>query len=108
MHGGNQSRALAVALLPQVIASPTALYPVAVGIGTYLLSGSFVLYNRILGPHFRVLTRVCSGVTNRIWSFSEEHTMAEVKLYHSGRLQTGNQRHRFESGFTVLMVFIGF
>ena len=44
--------ALAVALLPQVIESPTALYPVAVCIGTSLLSGSFVLYNRVLRPHF--------------------------------------------------------
>jgi hypothetical protein len=44
--------ALAVALLPQVIDSPTALYPVAVGIGTSLLSGLFVLYNRVLRPHF--------------------------------------------------------
>ena len=46
--------ALAVALLPQVIDSPTALYPVAVGIGTSLLSGSFVLYNRVLRPYFDV------------------------------------------------------
>ena len=44
--------ALAVALLPQVIDSPTALYPIAVGIGTSLLSGLFVLYNRVLRPHF--------------------------------------------------------
>jgi hypothetical protein len=44
--------ALAVALLPQVIDSPTALYPVAVGIGTSLLSGLFVLYNRLLRSHF--------------------------------------------------------
>jgi hypothetical protein len=44
--------ALAVALLPQVIDSPTVLYPVAVGIGTSLLSGSFVLYNRFLRPYF--------------------------------------------------------
>jgi len=44
--------ALAVALLPQVIDSPTMLYPVAVGIGTSLLSGSFVLYNRFLRPYF--------------------------------------------------------
>ena len=44
--------ALAVALLPQVIESPTALYPVAVGIGTSLLSGSFVLYSRVLRPYF--------------------------------------------------------
>jgi hypothetical protein len=34
--------------------------------------------------------------------------MSEVKLYHSGRLQTGNRRHRFEPSFTMLMVFIGF
>jgi hypothetical protein len=44
--------ALAVALLPQVIDSPTALYPVAVGIGTSLLSGSFVLFSRVLSPYF--------------------------------------------------------
>jgi hypothetical protein len=44
--------ALAVALLPQVIDAPTALYPVAVVIGTSLLSGSFVLYNRVLRPYF--------------------------------------------------------
>jgi len=44
--------ALAVALLPQVIDAPTALYPVAVGIGTSLLSGSFVLYSRVLRPYF--------------------------------------------------------
>jgi hypothetical protein len=44
--------ALAVALLPQVIDSPTALYPVAVGIGTSLLSGLFVLYSRVLRPYF--------------------------------------------------------
>jgi len=44
--------ALAVALLPQVIDSPTMLYPVAVGIGTSLLSGSFVFYRRVLSPHF--------------------------------------------------------
>ncbi|HKN02019.1 MAG TPA: hypothetical protein VJX23_15995 [Candidatus Binataceae bacterium] len=44
--------ALVVALLPQVIDSPTALYAVAVGIGTSLLSGSFVLYNRVLRPYF--------------------------------------------------------
>ena len=43
--------ALAVALLPQVIDSPTISYPVAVAIGTSLLSGSFVLYNRILGAN---------------------------------------------------------
>src|SRR5271156_445821 len=47
--------ALAVALLPQVIDSPTMLYPVAVGIGTSLLSGSFVLYNRFLRPYFGYL-----------------------------------------------------
>ena len=46
------SPALAVALLPKVIDSPTALYPVAVGIGTSILSGLFVLYGRVLGPHF--------------------------------------------------------
>jgi len=44
--------ALAVGLLPQVIGSPTALYPVAVGIGTSLLSGSFVFYNRVLRQYF--------------------------------------------------------
>ena len=44
--------ALAVALLPQVIDSPTALYPVAVGIGTSLLSGSFVFYSRVLRRYF--------------------------------------------------------
>ncbi|HXM14103.1 MAG TPA: hypothetical protein VN933_02605 [Candidatus Eremiobacteraceae bacterium] len=44
--------ALAVALLPQVIDSPTVLYPVAVAIGTSLLSGSFVLYSRVLRPRF--------------------------------------------------------
>ena len=44
--------ALAVALLPQVIDFPTVLYPVAVGIGTSLLSGSFVFYSRVLSPHF--------------------------------------------------------
>jgi len=44
--------ALAVALPPQVIDSPTALYPVAVGIGTSVLSGSFVLRDRVLRPHF--------------------------------------------------------
>jgi hypothetical protein len=44
--------ALAVALLPQVIDSPTMLYPVAVGLGTSLLSGLFVLYSRVLLPHF--------------------------------------------------------
>jgi hypothetical protein len=42
--------ALAVALLPQVIDQPTMLYPVAVTIGTSLLSGSFVLYSRLLHP----------------------------------------------------------
>ena len=40
--------ALAVALLPQVIDSPTMLYPVAVGIGTSMLSGAFVLYSRVI------------------------------------------------------------
>ena len=44
--------ALAVALLPQVIDSPTVLYPVAVGIGTSLLSGSFAFYSRVLRPRF--------------------------------------------------------
>jgi hypothetical protein len=44
--------ALAVALLPQVIESPTVMYPVAVAIGTSLLSGSFELYRRVLRPRF--------------------------------------------------------
>jgi len=39
--------ALAVALLPQVMGSPTILYPVAVGIGTSLMAVSFALYSRI-------------------------------------------------------------
>ena len=44
--------ALAVAFLPQAIDSPKSLYPVAVGIGTSLLTGSFVLCDRVLRPHF--------------------------------------------------------
>jgi len=44
--------ALAVALLPQVIDSPTMLYPVAVGIGTSMLSGAFVLYSRVIRQYF--------------------------------------------------------
>ncbi len=56
--------ALAVALLPQVIDSPTALYPVAVGVGTSLLSGSFVLYQRVLRPYFEPsLTTVLGNPT---------------------------------------------
>lgn len=43
--------ALAVALLPQVIDSPTMLYPVAVGIGTSMLSAAFVLYSRVIRQH---------------------------------------------------------
>jgi hypothetical protein len=43
--------ALAVALLPQVIDSPTMMYPVAVGIGTSMLSGAFVFYSRVLRQH---------------------------------------------------------
>jgi hypothetical protein len=42
--------ALAVALLPQVMDSPTILYPVAVGIGTSLMTGSFALYSRFARP----------------------------------------------------------
>ncbi len=38
--------ALAVALLPQVMDSPTILYPLAVGIGTSLMTASFALYSR--------------------------------------------------------------
>ncbi|HUA36191.1 MAG TPA: hypothetical protein VMA09_21465 [Candidatus Binataceae bacterium] len=38
--------ALAVALLPQVMEAPTILYPLSVGVGTSLLSGSFVLYQQ--------------------------------------------------------------
>jgi hypothetical protein len=39
--------ALAVALLPQVMESPTMLYPLSVGIGTSLLSGSFIVYQKL-------------------------------------------------------------
>lgn len=39
--------ALAVALLPQVMDAPTILYPVSVGIGTSMLSASYVLYQRL-------------------------------------------------------------
>jgi hypothetical protein len=42
--------ALAVALLPQVMNSPTLLYPVAVGIGTSLMTASFALYARFARP----------------------------------------------------------
>lgn len=42
--------ALAVALLPQVMQSPTMLYPVAVGIGTSLMTASFALYSRFARP----------------------------------------------------------
>jgi hypothetical protein len=42
--------ALAVALLPQVMDSPTILYPVAVGIGTTLMTASFALYSRFARP----------------------------------------------------------
>jgi hypothetical protein len=42
--------ALAVALLPQVMDSPTILYPVAVGIGTSLMTASFALYSRFARP----------------------------------------------------------
>ena len=38
--------ALAVALLPQVMEAPTILYPLSVGVGTALLSGSFVLFQQ--------------------------------------------------------------
>jgi hypothetical protein len=42
--------ALAVALLPQVMDSPTIFYPVAVGIGTSLMTASFALYSRFARP----------------------------------------------------------
>ncbi len=42
--------ALAVALLPQVMDSPTILYPVAVGIGTSLMTASFALYCHFARP----------------------------------------------------------
>jgi hypothetical protein len=42
--------ALAVALLPQVMDSPTILYPVAVGIGTSMMTASFALYSRFARP----------------------------------------------------------
>lgn len=46
--------ALAVALLPMVMDAPTAMYPVAVGLGTLLLTISFVSYRRAMAwlfPH---------------------------------------------------------
>jgi hypothetical protein len=42
--------ALAVALLPQVMDSPTIFYPVAVGVGTLLMTASFALYARFARP----------------------------------------------------------
>jgi hypothetical protein len=47
--------ALAVALLPQVMDHPTILYPLAVGLGTSMLSGWFYVYSAIAG-HFLVST----------------------------------------------------
>jgi hypothetical protein len=41
--------ALAVALLPMVIESPTIAYPFAVGIGTSLLSIYFLGYSKLVG-----------------------------------------------------------
>ena len=40
--------ALAVALLPFVIGNPTLWYPVAVGVGTGILTGFFLLYRLML------------------------------------------------------------
>jgi hypothetical protein len=39
--------ALAVALLPQVMDSPTIAYPVSVAIGTLLMTFWFLLYQRL-------------------------------------------------------------
>ncbi len=45
--GMHMPPALAVALLPFVMKSPNFEYPVSVGIGTFLLTGTFLLYQRM-------------------------------------------------------------
>jgi hypothetical protein len=52
--------ALAVALLPQVMDHPTILYPLAVGIGTSMLSGWFYAYGAIAGRYIVSTSRAPS------------------------------------------------
>jgi hypothetical protein len=52
--------ALAVALLPQVMDHPTILYPLAVGIGTSMLSGWFYAYSTIAGRYLISTSRARS------------------------------------------------
>jgi hypothetical protein len=52
--------ALAVALLPQVMDHPTILYPLAVGIGTSMLSGWFYAYSAIAGRYLVSTSRAPS------------------------------------------------
>jgi hypothetical protein len=48
---------LAVALLPQVMDHPTILYPLAVGLGTSMLSGWFYAYSVIAGRYLNSTSR---------------------------------------------------
>jgi hypothetical protein len=52
--------ALAVALLPQVMDHPTILYPLAVGLGTSMLSGWFYAYSAIAGRYLVITSRAPS------------------------------------------------